>query len=901
VRRLPTGGLIDRSRPIAFVFDGQEYEGYTGDTLASALLANDVMVVGRSPILGRPRGIMTSGPEEPCALVEITEPYVDIITPATMVPLEEGLVARPAASVARLPKGPLDRTRVRHRHVHVDTLVIGGGRSGLLRAERSAQTGKRVMLVDERHLLGGASRLLGERIFPSNEPFEVWIPRVASVLRDAGATVLTRAAALGVYDDGYVVIHERKLATDRLWHVRARRVVLATGAQSLPIAFRGNDRPGVMLAEAVQHYIDRYAVVPTGGVVEFQTAYSEVRTYRGLQLAGRSEGYTLVLPFADRPSVGTSLPYKLVDCVIDRTVGSPRLRGAVLSSGAEEKLVEAELVVMSGGTIPRLGLLRAAGGTPRYGKPHGLRLDAGSMPPWLEVVGEARFRESRRFPYLPVDASEQVVYPFVPADDLSEHFVDFQRDQTVADIARELDAGLRSVEHIKRATYIGTAVDQGRASSALAAEVVNTLLGSAPGAQGATSARPPWSPTPFDVFAGPYRGGLFDPVRTTPIHPWHTEHEAVFEDVGQWKRARYYPRDGENMDAAVLREGRAVRTSVGMMDASTLGKIDVVGPDAGVFLDRMYTNAMSTLGVGKIRYGLMLGLDGMAFDDGVAMRLAEDHYLVTTTTGGAARVLDRFEEWLQTEWPHLRVYCTSVTEQWATIAVAGPRAREPLAAAGTEIDLSNDAFPFMTWRDGTFAGVPARLARVSFSGELAVEVNVAAWHGLHVWEALVEAGEPFGLTAYGTEAMHVLRAEKGFAIVGQDTDGTVTPDDLGMSWIVNRKKGDFVGLRSLSRPDTVRAGRKQLVGLLPEDADFVAPEGAQLVPAEIDSQRRRSIGHVTSSYYGPGLGRSFALALLEGGADRHGETVLAPLAGDDVRATVASPILYDPDGARRDG
>jgi sarcosine oxidase subunit alpha len=351
----------------------------------------------------------------------------------------------------------------------------------------------------------------------------------------------------------------------------------------------------------------------------------------------------------------------------------------------------------------------------------------------------------------------------------------------------------------------------------------------------------------------------------------------------------------------MLREGRAVRTEVGMMDASTLGKIDVVGPDAGVFLDRMYTNAMSTLGVGKIRYGLMLGLDGMVFDDGVAMRLAEDHYLVTTTTGGAARVLDRFEEWLQTEWHDLRVYCTSVTEQWATIAVAGPRAREPLAAAGTDIDLSNDAFPFMTWREGTFAGVPARLARVSFSGELAVEVNVAAWHGLHVWEVLMEAGEPFDLMTYGTEAMHVLRAEKGFAIVGQDTDGTVTPADLGMSWIVNRKKGDFVGLRSLSRPDTTRPGRKQFVGLLPEDPDVVLPEGSQLVGADAQATRRRSIGHVTSSYLGPGLGRSFALALVEGGADRHGETLLSPRGGVNVPATVTSPILYDPEGARRDG
>ena len=365
--------------------------------------------------------------------------------------------------------------------------------------------------------------------------------------------------------------------------------------------------------------------------------------------------------------------------------------------------------------------------------------------------------------------------------------------------------------------------------------------------------------------------------------------------------ARYYPTNGEDMDAAVLREGRAVRTGVGMMDASTLGKIDVVGPDAGVFLDRMYTNAMSTLGVGKIRYGLMLGLDGMVFDDGVAMRLAEDHYLVTTTTGGAARVLDRFEEWLQTEWPDLRVYCTSVTEQWATIAVAGPRAREPSAAAGTDIDLSNDAFPFMTWREGTFAGVPARLARVSFSGELAIEVNVAAWHGLRVWEVLLEVGKHS--PSRHTEPRRCMSCEprRGSPSSARTPMAPSTPDDLGMSWIVNRKKGDFVGLRSLSRPNTIRAGRKQLVGLMPDDPDLVLREGSQLVAADAQAPRRRSIGHVTSSYYGPGLGRSFALALVESGADRHGEKVISPLGREDVPALLTSPILYDPGGARRDG
>ena len=385
------------------------------------------------------------------------------------------------------------------------------------------------------------------------------------------------------------------------------------------------------------------------------------------------------------------------------------------------------------------------------------------------------------------------------------------------------------------------------------------------------------------------------------MHPWHVERGAAFENVGQWKRPWFFPRDGEPMERAVERECLAVRNAVGAMDASTLGKIEVVGPDAPAFLDRMYTNRMSNLAVGSIRYGLMLGLDGMVLDDGVAMRLADDRYLVTTTTGGAATVLDRFEEWLQTEWPDLRVYCTSVTEQWAVVAINGPRAREVVSAAGTDVDLSREAFPFMTFRDGQVAGVPARLARVSFSGELAYELHVPAWHGLEIWEAVMAAGAPFGIEPYGTEAMHVLRAEKGYVIVGQDTDGSVTPHDLGMDWIVNPSKGDFVGRRSLRRSDVVRPDRKQLVGLFPDDVEALLPEGAQLVLEDTGQIPMPLAGHVTSSYRSPALGRTFALAMLAGGHAMHGRTVYAPLPEGTVTCTVTSPVPYDPDGERRDG
>jgi sarcosine oxidase, subunit alpha len=586
----------------------------------------------------------------------------------------------------------------------------------------------------------------------------------------------------------------------------------------------------------------------------------------------------------------------LAGAVVAAAEGPVRVTGAVaVGPDGDRVRLEADLVAVSGGWNPVTQLHRAIGGGLRYAADRSCFVPDGG-PAWLEVVGAAAGE---------VPPAEPCWY--VPARDLSGHFVDLQRDQTVADFAAALGSGLRSVEHVKRATYIGTAVDQGRASGALAAEVVNQLLGADPGAQGPTNARPPWSPVAFHVLAGPYRGQAFDAVRVTPMHAAHVARGAVFDNVGQWKRPWYFPRDGETMRQAVLRECAAVRTGVGMIDASTLGKIEVVGADAPQFLDRMYTNAMSTLGVGRIRYGLMLGVDGMVFDDGVALRLAADRYLVTTTTGGAARVLDRFEEWLQTEWPGMRVHCTGVTEQWAAVALAGPRSREVLRAVGTDVDVARAALPFMAWRDGQVAGVPARLARVSFSGELAFEVHVAGWHGRHVWEALAAAGAPYGITPYGTETMDVLRAEKGFVMVGQDTDGTVTPDDLGMSWIVNLRKGDFVGRRSLRRADLVRADRKQLVGLLPEDRDVLLQEGAQLVAAGHATAPPPvpMLGHVTSSYESAALGRTFALALLQGGRRRLGETVHARTfdggAHHAVAATVTEPVFYDPQGTRRDG
>ncbi|MGH3403543.1 MAG: glycine cleavage T C-terminal barrel domain-containing protein, partial [Streptosporangiaceae bacterium] len=495
-----------------------------------------------------------------------------------------------------------------------------------------------------------------------------------------------------------------------------------------------------------------------------------------------------------------------------------------------------------------------------------------------------------------------LVLPLVPypgdGEPWTGHYVDLQRDATAAEVWRATGAGLRSVEHVKRYTTVGTGHDQGKTSGVLTTAVVARALQAAAGELGTTTFRPPYTPVAFATLAGRNRGELADPARCTPSHDWAAAHGAAFENVGQWKRAWYFPAEGEDIDAAVARECRAAREGVAFMDASTLGKIEVAGPDAGVLLDRLYTNLISSLKVGSIRYGVMCRADGMVFDDGTVARLAEDRFLLTTTTGNAAAVLEWMEEWLQTEWPALRVRLTSVTEQWATIAVVGPRSRELAGRLAPGLAVDNDSFGFMTWRDAQVAGIGARVCRISFSGELAYEINVAWWHGPALWEAVASAGA----TPYGTQTMHVLRAEKGFPIIGQDTDGTVTPQDLGMSWVISKKKKDFIGKRSFARADTARPDRKHLVGLLPADDQLLLPEGTQLVAtAQLPAAPVPMLGYVTSSYRSAALGRTFALALVKGGRDRTGEQLYAAVGDAVVPVTVTGPVLYDKEGARRDG
>jgi sarcosine oxidase subunit alpha len=930
--RLPRGGRVDRGTLLRFTVDGRELTGHPGDTLASAMLA-----VAPSRYRGRPRGIVAAGVEESNALVQLGGSCSEGMLPATAVELYDGLSATTLSGMGRLDPTP-DPAVYDKKYVHTDVLVVGAGPAGLAAAAAAAGSGARVILVDERPEPGDGERSdeLRARLDAAPE-----------------AVVLHRTTAFGSYDDNYVLALQRRtdhlgahapqgVSRQRLWHIRARQVVLATGAHERPLVFAGNDRPGVMLAGAVRTYLNRYAVAPGSRAVVSTTNDSAYDTVADLCAAGVPVAVVVDArpELSDRAAevaAATGVPV-LTGSAVVATAGEHRLTGVTVQAldadgqlAGEPQSFDCDLLAVSGGWSPVVHLHSQRQGRLRWDSGLAAFVPDGTVRD-QQVVGAARgtydlegcLAEGARagalaataagFPVtVPAEPVRRAPGPtralwLVPAAEgepgtWDSHFVDLQRDVTVADVWRSTGAGMRGVEHVKRYTSLGTANDQGKTSGVNAIGVIAEALGGSPGEIGTTSYRAPYTPIAFAALAGRERGELFDPERTTSIHRWHVARGAEFEDVGQWKRPRYYPQAGEDMDAAVARECRAAREGVAFMDASTLGKIEIWGADAGEFLNRIYTNAFKKLKPGMGRYGVMCKPDGMIFDDGVTLRLDDNRYFMTTTTGGAAGVLDWLEEWLQTEWPELDVHCTSVTEQWATIAVVGPQSRTVVAHLAPDVDLSNEAFPFMAFRETTLAsGIPARICRISFSGELAYEINVSAWYGLAVWEEVYAVGRPYGITPYGTETMHVLRAEKGYIIVGQDTDGTVTPQDAGMSWVVSKQK-DFIGKRSFARADTSRRDRKQLVGLLPADRTTRLPEGTQLVAPDVSLETVPvpMLGHVTSSYHSQALGRPFALALVADGQARKGQTLLAPVGEALVPVEVTDFVLYDPEGTRRDG
>ena len=1002
LNRLPTSGRTDPSQTINFAFNGKSYQGVAGDTLASALLANGVNVVGRSFKYSRPRGIVGHGMEEPNGIIQLgsgaaTVPNLKV----TQVELYEGLEAssvngwpnvnfdlmgiiglfgrlmppgfyyktfmypqklwmtyehfiRKAAGLGKTPV-EADPDTYDKINQHCDVLVVGAGPAGLVAALEAGLTGARVIIADEQSEFGGSLLASNELIDGSSASH--WVASVNSQLESlSNVQRLRRSTVFGYYDHNFLTILER--CTDHLGlkaacgprqcmhRVRAKQVILATGAFERPLVFAHNDIPGVMQASSVSTYVNRFGVAPGQKLVLATNNDNAYRTALDWQSAGRH--VVAVVDSRSSPSGELvarvrELGIQVLDgCGVIEAKGSKRVRSALVAPlnsegtqvvGAVQNLA-CDLIASSGGWSAAIHLSSHTGAKPvwdekivsfRPGESKQQERSAGACNGTFglsdgllegsiagaEAAHLAGFGDGVAQQPLPavnevVEQTQQTLFLVPHTKSTSRapsQFVDFQLDVSAGGIELAVLEGFESVEHVKRYTALGFGTDQGKLGNINGMAILANALGQSISDTGTTIFRPSYTPTTFGAIAGRDIKDLFDPERYTAAHRWHAEQGAVFEDVGQWKRPWYFPQDNETMHQAVNRECLAVRNSVGILDASTLGKIDIQGPDAAEFITRMYTNSYLKLASGKCRYGVMLKEDGMIFDDGVCACLADNHYLMFTTTGGAAGVLAWLELWQQTEWPELQVYFTSVTDHWATATVTGPNARKVVAKVCEDIDLSADKFGFMDWRDGTVAGVAARVFRISFTGELSYEINVSANYGRHVWEKLIEAGAEFDITPYGTESMHVLRAEKGFIIVGQDTDGSMTPADMNMDWVVGKNKTfSFIGKRSLERSDSLRDNRKQLVGLKALNPNSVLPEGSQIVNDPKQAIPMAMQGHVTSSYYSANMGHSIALAVVKGGLNRMGDTVYCPAAdGSVIAAEIVSSVFYDPKGVRQNG
>ncbi|HMO09742.1 MAG TPA: sarcosine oxidase subunit alpha family protein [Paracoccaceae bacterium] len=973
--RLATfGRLIDRSARIAFTFDGQSMTGHPGDTLASALLANGQMLVGRSFKYHRPRGILASGAEEPNALVNLGQGGTfEPNQRATTTELAEGLVAEsqnrwpslafdigalnarlarflPAGfyyktfihprpfwkhvfepvirRAAGLGKAPKDRDADRYdqAYAHCDVLVVGGGIAGIAAARRAAAGGKRVILAEMTPHWGGRAPVEGEAV-EGRTPADWIAAGLAELSANPNVRLMTRTLVAGLYDHGYVLAEETRghgPVVKRLWRIRAGQVVAANGAHERPVPFPGNDVPGVMLASAVRDYLVNWGISPGDRTVILTDNDSAYLTAIRLAEAGLIVPAVLDL----RPVVQGELPDRVramgirVEpgrCIV-KVRGGARVAGVGIGlaqgEGAVLEEIACECVAMSGGWTPAVHFHSHCGGkllwdeglaafVPDPARPalnhdgRALVTTVGAAAGVFDTAGAVA--GAARVPGQGAPGRIPGPVPVAAPPALrAKMWLDFQNDVKVSDVELAAREGYVSVEHTKRYTTLGMATDQGKTSNINGLSVLGAATGRAPQAVGTTTFRPPFAPVTIGALAGEARGDLFQPLRRTPLHGWHEKAGATWEPVGLWRRPYTFPRAGETTAQSVEREINNTREGVGILDASTLGKIVVKGPDAGRFLDMLYTGVMSTLPVGRCRYGLMCSEQGFLMDDGVVARLGPDEWLCHTTSGGADRIHGWMEDWLQCEWWDWQVYTANLTEQFGQIAVVGPKARAVLEAVGG-MDVSREALPFMAWAGGSLDGHPVRVFRISFSGELSYEISVPSGQTLALWEKLVAAGMAHGIMPYGTEALHVMRAEKGFIMIGDETDGTVIPQDLGLDWAISKKKPDYLGKRGQERSHFHKADRWKLVGLDAFDGS-VLPEGAYLVTERINANgQKEAEGRVTSTYYSPTLKRGIAMALVARGPQRMGETVhVGRIDGTRVPARIVNPVFYDPKGERQD-
>ncbi len=993
------GRLINKNKAVSFTFNGKHLRGFEGDTLASALLANDQMLVGRSFKYHRPRGVVASGAEEPNGLVNLGkaakfEPNQRVTT----TELFEGLTAtsqnhwptlefdvgainthlsrflpagfyykmfmfprpfwkhvyepfiRKSAGLGKAPKDR-DTDTYEHFHAHVDVLVVGGGIAGLAAAHAAGERGARVLLVEQTSDWGGRAVVDMPEI--DEKPAQEWIANTVQALENMpNVDIRLRCTGAGVYDHGYALAYER--LTDhtpdyegprhRLWRIRAKQIVTATGAIERPLSFAANDLPGVLLASAVRDYVVNYGVSlgdRTVVVTNNDDAYRTAITLKqaGLEVPAIIDARTEVE--SDLIEQARSLGIRIeTGKGIAKVKGGKRVTGVALCTQAGEGAVLEEIdcdcVAMSGGWSPVVHLWSHCGGKLNWDAEQAMfRPDperapishdgaafvatAGTANGHLftaEVIGDgwaagrAAAKASgytKRGAQAPFgnDAAEGPISPVWLMPQGAGHalrskaWLDFQNDVKVSDVKLAAQEGFESVEHAKRYTTLGMATDQGKLSNINGLAILSQSLNADIPNVGTTTFRPPYTPISMASIAGVAKDKLFQPIRKTPVSDWANDNGADNEPVGQWRRPYAYLRPGESVEDAVNREVRNARENLGLLDASTLGKLIVKGPDAGKFLDMMYTNMMSTLPVGKCRYGLMCSENGFLMDDGVVVRMAEDTWLCHTTTGGAERIHAHMEDWLQCEWWDWQVYVANVTEQYAQIAVVGPNARKVLRKLGG-MDVSAEALPFMQWAEGKIGDFDARVFRISFSGELSYEIAVPAGQGRAFWDALLEVGEEFGVMPYGTEALHIMRAEKGFIMIGDETDGTVIPQDLNLQWALSKKKDDYLGKRAHERSHMADPDRWKLVGLETDDGSVLPDGGYAIASGTNDNGQRNTQGRVTSTYYSPTLDKGIAMGLVHKGPDRMGEVIeFNKVDGTTIRAKIVDPVFYDKEGEKQ--
>ncbi|RQR33298.1 sarcosine oxidase subunit alpha family protein [Burkholderia sp. Bp9142] len=994
--RVPVFGRLatEQRRKVRFTFDGRSYEGLEGDTLAAALLANEVDIVGRSFKLHRPRGIMGSSVEEPNGLLQLESGQFDEPSVrATMMPLYPELratsqnawpnarrdvlgimdcfaklfpasfyyksmiwpswhfyerIVRHIAGLGKAPTVP-DAQKYQKRNAYCDLLIVGGGPAGLSAALVAGRTGLRVMLVDDREQFGGA--LTGERFDVDGVPGGQWVEHTVAQLRQLpNVTLLCRTNVSGYYENNVLAAAERVRnhlgpngqsgrVRERLWRIRARSVILATGAIERPLVFANNDRPGIMLASAVRAYVNAFGVVPGSRIVIATNNDNAYQTALDLNAVGVKS--ICVVDIRARVSDRWVTELKRlgiahhVGCGIRDVVGKRKVKGLKLSKhlgagklGDDVTTVDCDLVAMSSGWTPTIHLYSQAGGTLQYNEANAC-LVPHSCAQTLRVVGAANgdFALASCFESgiaaaeaaardLGVEPASAIAGPkthsverealniepywYTQSARTDKQWLDFQYDVKVSDIELAMSENFRSVEHVKRYTTGGMSVDQGKSSNFNILAIMAELSGQPIVKVGTTRFRPPYQPVTIGAFAGNTVGELYAPWQTLPSASSHRAANARFGDYG-WRRPDYYPQGQEDIVAATRREVLAVRNGVGMFDGSPLGKIEVRGPDAATFLNRVYVNNLASLKPGFARYAMLTNDNGVLIDDGVVVRLAEDHYLVHATSGAVARVALLLEEYAQCEWPELQVHVNNVTTQWANVTVSGPKARDVLMQIESDIDFSAERFPHMHFRSGKFAGVPVRILRASFTGEVTYEISVASRYGKSLWDLVGSAGKPFGMTPYGIEALEAMRTEKGYLHVGADTDGNTNPLDIGWAKVIEKKADDFIGKRSLQRPADKAANRLEFIGLESVDPKVKLPVGGHFVETAERRIPTASHGYVTTACMSPMLGKAIGLGILRNGTARMGEVVNIYAKGEIIAARVVPTAHFDPKGERLNG